>query len=171
MKVFLKFSGWLKVFLKFSRQVKVFRTGERSCVPSLRLSLLRESGTWLRTTVAVSSQTREVSSITQITLSPTAGPTKLCFFLSHHTVPIRFECGLVLAEAELDCVPWYLPQVWKMSSLFVKPVWLSTQPGRYYIDSLWKGENSRTCDPWTSKNFTDLMSNYTVEASQLQKMI
>ena len=125
------------VSLKFSRQVKVFRTGERSCVPSLRLSLLRESGTWLRTTVGVSSQTREVSSITQITLSPTAGPTKLCFFLSHHTVPIRFECGLVLAEAELDCVPWYLPQVLKMPSLFVKPVWLSTQPGIYYIDSLW----------------------------------
>ena len=24
---------------------------------------------------------------------------------------VRFECGLKLAEQELNCIPWYLPQV------------------------------------------------------------
>ena len=39
-----------------------------------------------------------------------------------------------------------------------------------YIYFYLKGDNSTTCDPWTSKNFTELMSDYMVKASQHQNM-
>ena len=29
----------------------------------------------------------------------------------------RFECGLKLAEQELNCIPWYLPQVFVNKSI------------------------------------------------------
>jgi len=41
----------------------------------------------------------------------------------------RLECGIKKAEHQLGCIPWHLP----------------------------KGENSTTCDPWTSRSFIDEM--------------
>ena len=56
----------------------------------------------------------------------------------------RFECGLKLAEQELSCIPWYLPQVRSLGLLI-------------HVSFI-KGENSSACDPWTAKNFTKVFS-------------
>ena len=42
----------------------------------------------------------------------------------------RFECGIKLAEKEIKCTPWYLPQ----------------------------GKNSTICDPWQTREFLDALN-------------
>ena len=63
-------------------------------------------------------------------------------------------CLLILEEGglKLNDMHWWLSFV---------PLWLPHLPHL-------KGDNSTTCDPWTSQNFTELMGDYMVNQISLE---
>ena len=53
------------------------------------------------------------------------------------------ECGIKLAQQELNCIPWFLPQ----------------------------SQNSTICDPWTARNFSTIMSVIQADADKCSECL
>ena len=72
----------------------------------------------------------------------------------------RFRlCALVLASGSVFAFCSLILE-YKCS---MRCCWLPFVPWWLIHLLYFKGDNSTTCDPWTSQNFTDLMNNYMVE--------
>ena len=70
------------------------------------------------------------------------------FYKSYTFTNCRLECRIKEAEMKYKCIPWHLPKVSMMSM---------TNTSENIHFHLIQGENSTTCDPWTSRDFMDEM--------------
>ena len=73
----------------------------------------------------------------------------LDFYNNYTFTNCKLECAIKRANRKYNCVPWHLPKV--RNSLIIKSPLSSLQGD---------GDDWKTCDPWTAKNFTDEMENF-----------
>ena len=70
------------------------------------------------------------------------------FYEKYTLTNCRLECGIKEAEKVHGCIPWHLPKVTNCAKTCASQF-------------MQQGENSTTCDPWTSRAFIDEMQNST----------